>query len=725
MQCDQKLMIRLQRLDFVGKLEYRLRRFPKFLAPLLLQLWFSFLISSKPVAQQQFDPSLKRSSPLVHHSVRQSSEEIRMRLLRCLEQDLKALYRGSCLPVQATLVLALVLLGLVAISIVGPNTNRSSVRAQGPSSDSNQVNPCSTPSIFPKTGPVRPRAAVAPNSVAASAAKAPARSPLYFQRIYQNFLSAPAPDKVYDDGGIPATVPETEYDPDSAGCTASYQPDGPAATAGNAFFQSLGTNGRACITCHQPPNGLSVSVQNINDRLNAPNGEHDPIFAPVDGSDCPDLVPAANTSGAPLGGRTGRGSDFKKAHHLLLSKGLFRIFLGVPENADYTISVVSDPYGCNTTAPYDQSSTGGQEVSIYRRPLISGNLTFVTTTRDATLAATGQPNAAATDPVTGQPLCIQGGGESVCTDPLTNRPIGGNIMWDGREPDLNQQAIDATLGHAQATNPPTQAQVNQIVSFENGIYNAQIREQQASLALALNSAGGMGGPKYLYGYTPYAGQPSPTVGGVGAAVAFPPTATFTPTFFLYNAWQTRTDALSASIYRGQQIFNGMPLPDGTSRAFTVSNVAGLNNIATSPGNTLGPLKGGCAICHNQTSAGADSFPAAQHDIGIGGDSSAFGGTSPTTDLPIFKVACKSGSTTPFHGTTVTTNDPGLALITGKCADVGRFTVPQLRALASHPPYFSDGSAAALLDVVNFYNNRFNINLSAQDKQDLVNFLNSL
>ena len=109
MQCDQKLMIRLQRLDFVGKLEYRLRRFPKFLAPLLLQLWFSFLISSKPVAQQQFDPSLKRSSPLVHHSVRQSSEEIRMRLLRCLEQDLKALYRGSCLPVQATLVLALVL----------------------------------------------------------------------------------------------------------------------------------------------------------------------------------------------------------------------------------------------------------------------------------------------------------------------------------------------------------------------------------------------------------------------------------------------------------------------------------------------------------------------------------------------------------------------------------------------------------------------------------------
>ena len=641
---------------------------------------------------------------------------------------LVVLHRRRSTMQAAAMVAALALLALLAVAVAGPNTISLKAHAQA-ASGSDATNPCSTPSFFKITGPINQRQPQAANSVNASAVHAPAGSPPYFQQIYASYLREPFADKIYDDGGIPPVVPETEFDPDGAGCTASFQPDGPTTTASNAFFQSLGTNGRSCITCHQPPSGMSVSLQNINDRLNAPNGQHDPIFAPVDGADCPDLVPTANTSGAPLGGKTGHGPDFKKAHHLLLTRGLFRIFLPVPATADYTISVVSDPYGCNEP-PNNLTASGAQQISVYRRPLISGNLTFVTTTRDDTLSASGQPNAAATDPVTGNPLCIEGGGNSICTDPLTNRPISGNIMWDGREPDLLQQATDATLGHAQALNPPTPAQVNQIVSFENAIYNAQIREQQASQALNLTSVGALAGPKYLYGYTPYAGQPSPTVGGVGASATFPPTTTFTPTFFLYNAWQGRTDALSASIYRGQQIFNGMPLPDGTSRAFTVNDVAGLTNISAGPGKTLGPKTGGCNICHNQIAAGPDSFPAAQHDIGIGGDSSAFGGPPPNRppyqdDLPVFQVTCKAGSTMPFHGTTVSTTAPGLALITGKCADVGRFTVAQLRALASHPPYFSDGSAATLLDVVNFYNNRFSINLSAQDKQDLVNFLNSL
>src|ERR1700685_3249214 len=169
---------------------------------------------------------------------------------------------------------------------------------------------------------------------------------------------------------------------------------------------------------HQPPSGMSVSVQNINDRLNAPNGQHDPIFAPVDGSDCPDLVPAANTSGAPLGGKTGKGTDFNKSHSLILSRGVFRIFLPVPANADYTISAVSDPYGCNKP-PNNTTSSGAQQISVYRRPLISGNLAFVTNTRDSTLAAAvppstvPTPNSATTDPVYGTPLCVEGGGNSI------------------------------------------------------------------------------------------------------------------------------------------------------------------------------------------------------------------------------------------------------------------------------------------------------------------------
>ncbi len=51
----------------------------------------------------------------------------------------------------------------------------------------------------------------------------------------------------------------------------------------------------------------------------------------------------------------------------------------------------------------------------------------------------------------------------------------------------------------------------------------------------------------------------------------------------------------------------------------------------------------------------------------------------------------------------------------------------LRALWQHPPYFHDGSAATLLDVVNRYNNdpRFALGLSEKQKADLVEFLKSL
>jgi hypothetical protein len=51
----------------------------------------------------------------------------------------------------------------------------------------------------------------------------------------------------------------------------------------------------------------------------------------------------------------------------------------------------------------------------------------------------------------------------------------------------------------------------------------------------------------------------------------------------------------------------------------------------------------------------------------------------------------------------------------------------LRALWQHPPYFHDGSAASLLDVVNRYNDdpRFALGLSNRQKADLVEFLKSL
>ncbi len=67
-------------------------------------------------------------------------------------------------------------------------------------------------------------------------------------------------------------------------------------------------------------------------------------------------------------------------------------------------------------------------------------------------------------------------------------------MWDGREPSLDSQAIDATIIHAQGGEPPDAAELKQIVDFENGIFTAQSRANGAN---DLTSNGVTGGSAAL------------------------------------------------------------------------------------------------------------------------------------------------------------------------------------------------------------------------------------
>ena len=60
----------------------------------------------------------------------------------------------------------------------------------------------------------------------------------------------------------------------------------------------------------------------------------------------------------------------------------------------------------------------------------------------------------------------------------TGPVLAGSLMWDGREPSLEQQAIDATRGHAQADRDPTPAEIAEIVAFQTGVYSAQICRQR-------------------------------------------------------------------------------------------------------------------------------------------------------------------------------------------------------------------------------------------------------
>ena len=56
---------------------------------------------------------------------------------------------------------------------------------------------------------------------------------------------------------------------------------------------------------------------------------------------------------------------------------------------------------------------------------------------------------------------------------------------------------------------------------------------------------------------------------------------------------------------------------------------------------------------------------------------------------------------------------------------GQYRTTPLRSLWQHPPYFHDGSASDLPAVVDHYNELFDLNLTAAEKADLVEFLKSL
>jgi cytochrome c peroxidase len=99
------------------------------------------------------------------------------------------------------------------------------------------------------------------------------------------------------------------------------------------------------------------------------------------------------------------------------------------------------------------------------------------------------------------------------------------------------------------------------------------------------------------------------------------------------------------------------------------------------------------------------------------------------DLPVFEITgcpdpfAASGAPAPL--VTIYTTDPGKGLLTGLCSDVNRIKGPILRGLAARAPYFHNGAAQNLTELVNFYSQRFEMNLSDKEKQQLIAFLNSL
>ena len=91
----------------------------------------------------------------------------------------------------------------------------------------------------------------------------------------------------------------------------------------------------------------------------------------------------------------------------------------------------------------------------------------------------------------------------------------------------------------------------------------------------------------------------------------------------------------------------------------------------------------------------------------------------TTDLPLYTL--KNSAT----GAIVKTSDPGRALITGRWSDIGAFKIPTLRGLAARAPYFHNGSAKSVAEVISYHNARFQAGLSPAEQSDIAEFLNAL
>ena len=474
-------------------------------------------------------------------------------------------------------------------------------------------------------------------------------------------------------------IPNGTFFVNPSGASETYSTTGGIDLTG-PFFQSLGTNGRSCGTCHQPSDGMSVAAANVQQRFTLTQGL-DPIFRMVDGSNCNHSIDVST-----LDGRSA-------AYSLLRTRGLIRIAIKVPAGADYYVQSVNNPYGCNES----------DVISMYRRPLPATNLRFL-----SAVMFDGREST----PITGTTKIV-----------YSNYP-------DSLQSDLAHQSLDATTGHAQGDGSrPTPDERQQIVNFEMALSTAQIIDNYAG---RLDARGATVGPLSLLNQPFFISINSsvhpldPYFEPPGGLVT-PGDGQFTPAIFNpFDAWASMPDTSPrAAVARGQAIFNSKPI--------SITGVTGINDAVGVGGLGIGdnpPLQGTCGTCHDTPNLGNHSFPTPLN-IGTGdpepsNPSVNLGGLD-VSYLPTITV-CKLDLTT--NPPTATSNckmttDLGQALIDGKFDHVGKIKGPILRGLSARAPYFHNGSARTLLDVVHFYESRFGLSLTPQEESDLVAFLNVL
>jgi cytochrome c peroxidase len=154
-------------------------------------------------------------------------------------------------------------------------------------------------------------------------------------------------------------------------------------------------------------------------------------------------------------------------------------------------------------------------------------------------------------------------------------------------------------------------------------------------------------------------------------------------FDLFDAWVGHGNPRRAQIARGQELFNS-------------TNANGRS----------------CSACHNSANNGTN-INNALFDI-----RSASAETR-TPDLPLYTFRNRQ------TGQTRQLTDAGRGQVTGLWNDLGRFKTPTLRALAARAPYFHNGTALTIEDVVRHYERHLGFVFTDEERADLVAFLNAL
>jgi len=154
-------------------------------------------------------------------------------------------------------------------------------------------------------------------------------------------------------------------------------------------------------------------------------------------------------------------------------------------------------------------------------------------------------------------------------------------------------------------------------------------------------------------------------------------------FNLFDAWIDHSNPRRAQIARGQEIFNS-------------TNANGRS----------------CNGCHNSANNGTN-INNALFDIRVASAEAR------TPDLPLYTFRNRT------TGETRQLTDAGRGNVTGLWNDLGRFKTPTLRALAARAPYFHNGIAPTLTDVVLHYERHLGFVFTDQERADLVAFLNAL